>query len=119
MSRQMIEANLGSRAARRRRLTAIRHNGTGGGRPRGPPPPAAASRLPAHPAGGAPGGGPPAAALAVTRLFAPYRWGSTDSSPGSRGPKMRRWDSSIRTSLMLASRLDISPSDANSHCSLP
>src|ERR1044072_3691532 len=45
-----------------------------------------------------------------------------NSPPGSawgRGPKMRRSDSAMRTSLMLASRRAISPLSANSHSSLP
>ena len=40
-------------------------------------------------------------------------------SDSGRGPKMRRSDSSIATSLMLASRRRMYPSSSNSHCSFP
>ena len=44
---------------------------------------------------------------------------SRPRSSGGRGPKIRRSDSSMRTSLMLASRRRISPCSSNSHSSLP
>ena len=44
---------------------------------------------------------------------------SMPRSPAGRGPKIRRSDSEIATSLMLASRRRIRPCSSNSHSSLP
>ena len=75
-----------------------------------------------------PGGSPPptppraeAAGRRQARLGGDGYWSgnSTPRSPAGRGPKIRRWDSEIARSLMLASRRRIRPCSSNSHSSLP
>ena len=72
------------------------------------------------PVGSLPGAGP------IVRPFGAVAWrggywsgNSTPRSPAGRGPKIRRWDSEIARSLMLASRRRIRPCSSNSHSSLP